>query len=207
MTRVVFLPGASGKRAFWQPVAERLGLGNDALLFAWPGFGDEPADLRIQRLSDLAAYCIHRLDGPSTLIAQSMGGVVALQIALQRPDLVQRLVLCGTSGGIDMARFNAEDWRDAYATEYLPSFNHAPSWFVDDRTDLTAQIASISAPSLLLWGAEDRISPPAAGEYLATLLPDSRFVTVPGGTHALPAEKPDEVALQIAAFLELAVPT
>jgi pimeloyl-ACP methyl ester carboxylesterase len=206
VTRVVFLPGASGKRAFWQPVADRLGIADDALIFAWPGFGDEPPDPGILRLSDLAAFCIDHIDGRCSLVAQSMGGVVALQIALQRPDLVERLVLCGTSGGVDMARFGAEDWRDSYVADYLPSLEQAPRWFVDDRSDLTAGIASISIPTLLLWGAEDRISPPAVGEYLHTLLPDSRFVTVPGATHALATDQPEAVARYVAAFLGIAVP-
>ena len=207
MNRVAFLPGAGGQRAFWQPVTQCLGLGDDAILFAWPGFGDEPPDPAIERLNDLAAYCIERLPGPVDLVAQSMGGVVALQIALSRPDMVRRLVLCGTSGGIDMSRFGAEDWRSAYTAEYLPSFEHAPSWFVDDRGDISAALPAIAAPTLLLWGADDRISPPAVGEYLATLLPDSRLVTVPGGTHAVATEKPEEVAAHIASFLSVKVIT
>jgi pimeloyl-ACP methyl ester carboxylesterase len=208
VVRAAFLPGAGGKRGFWQPVADRLGLGDDALLFAWPGFGDEPPDPTIKRLSDLAAYCIQRIDsdGPYALVAQSMGGVVALQIALKRPDLVQRLVLCGSSGGIDMARFGAEDWRGPYVADYLQSFEHAPTWFVDDRTDLTADIPSISIPTLLLWGADDHTSPPAAGAYLDTLLPDSRFVTIPNSTHAVATEKPEAVARHIASFLGIKVP-
>jgi pimeloyl-ACP methyl ester carboxylesterase len=189
------------------PVAERLGLGEEALFFAWPGFGDEPHDPDIERLSDLAAYCIERLPGPVDLVAQSMGGVVALQIALSRPGLVRRLVLCGTSGGIDMSRFDAEDWRAAYAADYLPSFEHAPGWFVDDRTDISAAMPSIAAPTLLLWGASDRISPPAVGEYLATLLPHSCLVTIEGGTHAFATEKPGEVAAHIASFLSVEVIT
>jgi len=205
VTLIAFLPGAGGKRGFWQPVAARLGLQDDARLFAWPGFGDEPPDASIQHLSGLAAYCIACLPEPAHLVAQSMGGVVALRIALSRPDLVRRLILCGTSGGIDMTPFDAEDWRETYVAEYLPSFEHAPTWFVDDRTDITGAIPSIVAPTLLLWGAEDRTSPPAVGEYLATLLPNSRFVTVPGATHAIATDQPDEVARHIESFLGLKV--
>ena len=38
---------------------------------------------------------------PSTLVGYSLGGRVALHLALARPGLVQRLVLIGATGGID----------------------------------------------------------------------------------------------------------
>jgi pimeloyl-ACP methyl ester carboxylesterase len=200
VTRIAFLPGAGGQRAFWAPVAERLGLGEDALIFAWPGFGDEPPDPAIRRLSDLATLCIERLDGPTDLVAQSMGGVIALQVALARPDLVRRLVLCGTSGGIGLRRFQAQDWRRDYD---LPK--GAPRYFVDDDTDIEASIPGMGQQTLLLWGANDSVVGPVVGERFAALLPNARLVIIEGAGHALAMEKPDQVASHIAAFLDIEV--
>src|SRR5690606_23536537 len=39
--------------------------------------------------------------GPATYVGYSMGGRLALHLALARPDLVRRLVLIGATGGID----------------------------------------------------------------------------------------------------------
>ena len=49
----LFLPGSGGRRAFWEPVAARLTCNGPHVFFAWPAFGDEPADPTIQSLEDL----------------------------------------------------------------------------------------------------------------------------------------------------------
>ena len=46
--RVLFLPGASGAGEFWQPVADLLPESFEKVLFDWPGFGNVPADARVQ---------------------------------------------------------------------------------------------------------------------------------------------------------------
>jgi pimeloyl-ACP methyl ester carboxylesterase len=195
--RVVFLPGASGRRSYWQPVASRLCLGNDAILLGWPGFDDVSADSSVRCLGDLVPYALREADGPIDVVAQSMGGVVAILLALQHPEFVRRLVLCGTSGGIDMSRFETEGWRDGYIGE-MPET--APRWFVDDRTDVTDEIGSIKAETLLLWGEDDRTSPPGVGRYLADLLPFADMRVIPGAGHMVAEEKPDEVAAHVRGF-------
>ena len=64
------------------------------------------------------------MDEPVDLVAQSMGGVIAARIALAQPNLVRRLVLCVTSGGVDMAGLGAADWR----ADYRKSFPNAAAW-------------------------------------------------------------------------------
>jgi poly(3-hydroxyoctanoate) depolymerase len=198
VSKALFLPGAGGRRSFWQPVARQLDARIEATVLGWPGFGDEPRDDSIETLTDLAAFVVERMDEPCDLVAQSMGGVIAMSLALAHPDLVSRLVLTGTSGGIDVSRFGGEDWRAEASTR--ATREQTPAWFIDDRTDLTSQIASISAPVLLIWGEDDRISPPAAGEYLASILPHARFTVVPGD-HDHPSAHPGATAALINQFL------
>jgi pimeloyl-ACP methyl ester carboxylesterase len=198
VTPAVFLPGASGRRSYWQPVAQRACPDGASVLPGWPGFDDEPADPLVRCLTDLPDYVLRRVDGVCDLVAQSMGGVVALMLALQRPERIRRLVLCGTSGGIDMSRFEAEEWRLGYRREMPES---APRWFVDDRSDLTDRLPRLAQRTLLLWGEDDRISPPAVGRHLASLLPNASFQTLSGAGHMLAEEKPDEVAASISAYL------
>lgn len=196
--RTVFLPGAGGRRDFWAPVALRLSTRDDALFLGWPGFGDEPPDETIRSLQDLPAFVLRQFDGPCDLVAQSMGGVVAMLIALGAQDRVHRLVLCATSGGIDMSGFQSEDWRPGYRADISES---TQPWFLDDRSDLTDELAGITAPTLLIWGAEDRVAPPATGYALAGLLRDARLVVVPGAGHDVAQEQAEEVAAHIDAFL------
>lgn len=181
-------------------MASRLAPEIDSVVLGWPGFGDVPRDDSIANLSDLAGYVIARTDGPCDLVAQSMGGVVAMSLALQRPELVRRIVLTGTSGGIDVSQFGAEDWRSGSLTTDINGTESTPSWFIDDHTDLADDIPLITAPALLIWGANDGISPPAAGEYLASLLKDARFEIVPGA-HDHPFANPEATAALVEAFL------
>ena len=196
MTKTIFLPGAGGRRTFWQPVCENLELGENGVCFGWPGFGDELLDPSVHSLSDLTSFVLDRVEGDFNLVAQSMGGVVALQIALAVPERVRKLVLCGTSGGV--GSIPRGDWRPEYLREMPES---TPRWFVDDRTDITTRLHEITAPALLIWGSEDSIVPPEAGRLLASLLPDARVVVVPDAGHDVAVSKAGEVAEHVRAFL------
>jgi pimeloyl-ACP methyl ester carboxylesterase len=180
-------------------VADRLADLGRAHLFGYPGFDGVPRDPNIESLDDLFGWLVERLSpGPSHVIAQSMGGVLAVRLAIEQPERVARLVLVATSGGVDVARLGAAEWRDEY-TAILPD---VPTWFADDRTDLTDRLAEIRAPTLLVWSDADPISPPAVAHRLAGRIPDTRMVTVAGGSHAFASERPDEVASLIRSHLD-----
>ena len=187
---LVFLPGAAGASEFWLPVARRLPDGWRKTLLNWPGAGDEPRDPEIAGFGDLTDRVSRSVDGRIDLIAQSMGGIVALALALQDPQRVRRLVLVATSGGLDVAQFGAADWRDEYRKEYP---NAAP-WISEQRVDHTEFLPTIRVATLLIWGDMDPISPVAIGRRLAQLLPNSDLRVLAGGTHSLAHDRPDEVA-------------
>ena len=194
MRSLVFLPGAGGSASFWQPVAERLADLGHARMFGWPGFGDVPPEPSIGSLDDLFGWLVPRLPpGRSDVIAQSMGGVLAVRLAVEHPDRVARLVLAATSGGVDVMRLGGADWRPAYRAE-LPD---VPAWFIEDRTDLTDRLPEIRARTLILSSDADPICPPAVAQFLLERIPGARAVTVRGGAHAFAHERPDEVAAAI----------
>jgi pimeloyl-ACP methyl ester carboxylesterase len=195
---LVFLPGAGGSASFWRPVADRLTDLGPVHVFGFPGFGDVPADPGITSLDDLFGWLVERLPpGASHVIAQSMGGVLAARLALERPERVARLVLVATSGGVDVARLGAAEWRH----EYRAAMPDVPTWFVDDRTDLTDRLGEIRARTLLVWSDADPISPPSVAHLLAGRIQGARIVTVAGGTHAFASERPEEVAAIIRSHL------
>ena len=198
MPPLVFLPGAGGSASFWRPVADRLADLGRAHLFGYPGFDGVPSDSSIESLDDLFRWLVERLPpGPSHVIAQSMGGVLAARLAIERAELVAHLVLVATSGGIDAARLGAADWR----ADFSAAHPDVPTWFVDDRTDLTDRLREIRAPTLLLWSDADPISPPAVAQHLLTRIPGARLVTIAGGNHGFASERPDEVASIIRSHL------
>jgi len=87
---VVYLPGVDG---------------TGRLLYRQPGLAERftlrcvsyPQDDR-HTYSDLVALGVKQLEdtGPGVVLAESFGGAVALMLALERPDLVRRLVLVNT---------------------------------------------------------------------------------------------------------------
>jgi pimeloyl-ACP methyl ester carboxylesterase len=195
--RVVFLPGASGDASFWAPLAARLPPRLDRVLLAWPGLGNVPPRADVRGVADLLLLTLDAIDRDVALVAQSMGGIVALLATLERPDRVRRLVLTATSGGIDVRRFGAADWRPDYRREY-PG---AAPWISDVAIDLTDRIPTITAPALLLWGDADPISPVSVGQSLASLLPKAHLVVIPGGDHAFARDRVDDVAPHVARHL------
>ncbi len=193
--KLIFLPGAAGSPNFWRTVSDLVHYPASRSLLGWPAFDRVPRDPNVNSIADLVAMVVKEMDRPCALIAQSMGGIVAVQAALERPELLTHLVLAVTSGGVDMS--DAEDWR--------PSFRaanpQAPSWFADYREDLSDRIASIKAPTLLLWGDADPISPVAVGKRLHELLPDSRLDVISGGKHDLAVKFAPEIARLIGEHL------
>ncbi|HEX9285525.1 MAG TPA: alpha/beta hydrolase [Nitrospirales bacterium] len=194
--RVIFLPGASGDGRFWQPVAERLPPCTK-IFIDYPGAGRIPHSPLVRSFDDLVAMTMRHMDRPVDLVAQSMGGVVAVRAALRRPQRVRRLVLTATSGGVNFKSFNHREWRDQYRREY-PS---AADWVTAYRVDLTDQFSHLNVPTLLLWSDTDEISPLAVGKHLATLLPHADLVVVRGGDHMFARDRADEVAPYIARHL------
>ena len=124
---------------------------------------------------------------------------MAMQLALRHHSLVRHLVLTGTSGGVPMAPFNQAEWREDYRREAPNN----PSWFTDDRTDLSKRVANLPIPCLLIFGTRDRVAPLAAGQALARLLPDARLVAIGTDSHFFVRDMPDQVAPHIKEFLGL----
>jgi pimeloyl-ACP methyl ester carboxylesterase len=177
MTKTLFLPGAGASASFWRPVADLTKL--EAEFLSWPGLGDEPPAPDVSGVDDLVAMVLDRMDDPVNVVAQSMGGLVAVKAVLKAPDKVKRLVLTATSGGLPVV--GGADWR----ADYYRAYPNAARWIGDAREDLSDQLASITAPTLLLWGDNDPISPVAVGKRLLSLLPNARLHIVPGGDHDL----------------------
>lgn len=197
MAKVLFLPGAGGSPDFWRPVGARLPEDWPKHYFGWPGLGDQPHDPAIKVIDDLEQLVTARMDGPVDLVAQSMGGVIAARIALRRPALVRRLVLCVTSGGVDMAGLGATDWRP----DYRKSFPNAAVWITSMGASPGLPVERISAPTLLIWGDADPISPAAVGRHLEGRIPNARLEIVTGGGHDVATVQSDRVASLIARHL------
>lgn len=69
-------------------------------------------------------------------------------------------------------------------------------------TDLRAAVATVAAPALVVSGQHDRVTPPQAGAWLATALPQARHRLVPRAGHAPFLSHPEEFCADLADFLQ-----
>lgn len=197
MTHLLFLPGAGGAAEFWHPLGALLPSQYDKTYLNWPGLGHEAYQPGFDSLDALTAHAAAHLRSNTVVVAQSMGGIFALRLALLYPQSVTKLVLTAASGGIDVTRFGAGDWRPAYRAEYP----QAAAWITEARADHTAEIGSIAQPALLLWGDADPVSPVAVGRHLAGLLPKAELHVIAGGTHSFAQEQAAEIAPLVETFV------
>ncbi len=205
MENLIFLPGASGNIQFWQPVLSLLSPHYTKQVIAYPEFGGMPAKAGVRSFDDLQQDVISSIkrlsqEQPSIVIAQSMGGIFAVQAALHLnlcdQKCIKALVLVATSGGIDLSGFEVAEWRKDYQLNFS-----VPEWFVSHYKTLDNQLNQINCPVLLIWGDEDPISPSSVGRYLESQFKQGYLEIVQGGRHDLAFEFAEQVASLIQRFI------
>lgn len=116
----VFLHGWGLHGGVWRGIAESLAASREVTLLDLPGHGhsDMTSDYTLESLAAEVERTLpaSRID----LVGWSLGGMVAIALALAAPARVRRLVLVGSS-----PRFVAgDDWRHAMSTDTLDAFAH-----------------------------------------------------------------------------------
>jgi pimeloyl-ACP methyl ester carboxylesterase len=93
--RVVFVHGLFGQGKNWTTIARGLSDRHRVTLLDLPNHGHSPWTDRVDYLdmAELVATELEHLGEPVTLVGHSMGGKVAMQLALRRPELLRALVV------------------------------------------------------------------------------------------------------------------
>ena len=73
-------------------------------------------------------------------------------------------------------------------------------WPIPDK-GLKKRLHRIQASTLILWGEQDKLTPPAYGPLFASKIAKSQLVTIPGAGHMLPLENTAAWAKEVTAFL------
>ena len=159
-------------------------------------------------LNDMGADTIALMDQlniPNAhLVGASMGGMIAQVAAAQYPDRTRSLIsimsttgaphlpppseeaskrLTGVaSGGEDDAQLQAAYVKRGFYPESMPRQMMA----IFKTGDRSAEVATISAPTLVLHGADDDLIPPPHGKYTAQLIEGSDLVVFEGMGHNIP---------------------
>ncbi len=93
--RVVFVHGLFGQGKNWTTIAKGLAGDHRVTLVDLPNHGHSPWTDRVHYLDmvEMVATELEHLGEPVTLVGHSMGGKVAMQLALRRPELLRALVV------------------------------------------------------------------------------------------------------------------
>ena len=225
----MLIHGAGGSHLSFPAELRRQSAWN-AILPDLPGHGksagNERADVAEYALDALAV--MDALDIESAFIGgHSMGGAVAQCLALEHPRRVNGLALICTGARLPVnpalidaiveqpfATINSLlRWmwsRDAPAelVEVSAAILRSTAPEVIQRDfmacaafDVRARLGEITAPTLVVAGAMDRMTPLALSEELANGVPRAKLATVEGAGHMAHLEQADKVAAELAGFI------
>lgn len=228
---LVLIHGAGGTHRHWGEEIRALP-GRRVVALDLPGHGRSPGPAP-GSIGGHARSVLAALDGlglaSAALAGSSMGGAIAMTLALEAPARVAGLVLVSTGARLRVSPALLQATADPAAfaraadglAEWLfgplaPSslrrelvrnlLAQAPGVAHGDFTacnafDVMSRLGEIRSPTLVVCGAEDRLTPPRYAAFLHEGIPGARLEVVPGAGHLVPLEAPAEVARVIEAFL------
>lgn len=216
------LHGIGGSARQWRPVLAWLTNDVRGIAIDLPGHGDCSLPLGTPA-PDVASYlfeAVRSVGGrsPFVVVGHSLGGVLALYLALHWPADVARLVLLASAARVrphplllsQLAQGELDDHiiSAGLGAGVAPEF---VNWVVEDfrraasrwaageiwgitGTDYTALLSSIRVPTIVAVPTGDQVISPRRGRELAAKIPGARLVLVAATGHYLQLELPALVA-------------
>ena len=185
----------------------------------------------VKALSDYLFEFMNKIGLKSAvLIGNSMGGHIALIFAKEHPEMVDGLILTGSSGlfensmGDSFPRRGDKDYIRKKTEEVFYDPKVATNELVDRvfeiannrisvlkllgyaksaiRHNMANDIQNITIPTCLIWGENDKVTPPHVAEEFNKLMPNSELHWIPLCGHAPMWENPEAFSKIILDWLE-----
>jgi pimeloyl-ACP methyl ester carboxylesterase len=206
---LVCLHGLAASSRWWGAVSGGLEAGGPLHVL------DLPRAVPPEELAPWVAQRLEELRPPVDLVGHSLGALVAVRVAASRPELVRRLILIAPPGIASRGSALAYGW--PLVTSLLrarPRFlmrlaadaaragprNILRGGRYVAAADATAEAERVRAPTLLVWGADDRLVPSVAGDAWLRALPRARLHVIAGASHVPMVEAPAELVAAISTF-------
>lgn len=231
---VVFLHGLFGSPAHWTEVMSLLAPHYRVIAPQLPI--DHRSDRRkngvtsIRELQEVVAELLEGLRLERfVLCGNSLGGLIAIDYALQHPDRVQGLVLAGSAGLYERSltqgvkpkatrEFVRTVIRDIFHDEAMITDPLIDEWYaaISDRDYarfilrlsratrdrcVEEELSKIQAPTLIIWGRNDKITPPYVGEQFRDRIEGATLQFIDECGHSPNLEQPHAFGDLIQAFL------
>ncbi|HEX6431707.1 MAG TPA: alpha/beta hydrolase [Niastella sp.] len=226
---MVLLHGLFGGLSNWTGVVAHFQSTYDIYIPTLPVYDQQGGDQLGSLTNFLESYIDNNNLEHVVLVGNSLGGHVAILYTHRHPEKVNRLVLTGSSGlyentsmGSFPKRSNYDYIRDRVANIfYDPAI--ATDTLVDEVFNITTDarkclgivrmakstqrnyvadlLPQITPSTLLIWGENDKITPPGVAREFESYLPKARLVMLPQCGHAPMMEKPEEFNTILEEFL------
>jgi pimeloyl-ACP methyl ester carboxylesterase len=231
---LLLLHGLFGALSNFQEIIQHFGEKYNVVVPILPIFELPIRKVSVSGLVDyVAAFVEHKSYEKVHVLGNSLGGHIALLYVLGHPAMVSSVTLTGSSGLFESAMGSSFPKRGDYdfikkkteSTFYRPEV--ATKELVDEvydivndrlkairiiataksavRHNLGDKLHEVKAPTLLVWGADDTITPPFVGEKFNELIEDSQLFLVPECGHAPMMERPEIFNRHLEEFLESVV--
>jgi pimeloyl-ACP methyl ester carboxylesterase len=228
---MLLLPGIGGDHLVWPAEIRRLpGICTFALDL--PGHGKSSGVGR-QSAEDYAQSVVDFMDNiglwKAVFIGHSMGGAVALTLALDHPDRTAGLGLISSGARLpilpeilenaaspstfpfavqDLHTLSCGDNTSPRLVEQnlkrlmalRPTLFHG-DLLTCDRFDMSERVASIQVPVLVICGMEDKLTPVRYSTSLAAQIPGAALQTIDKAGHLVMLEQPQRMAKILSVFL------
>jgi pimeloyl-ACP methyl ester carboxylesterase len=230
---VLFVHGAGGNAKLWQPYLDRLSARHSPLAIDLPGHGRSGG---LEGLKAIDAYreFIKKFAEllslrPFVFVGHSMGGAIALDLALHYPEKLCGLVLVATGARLRVAPQTLENLKKAMEgkirlpfdrSAYSPHTSDEMVRMIErqrastdvrvryfnmkacDAFDVMDKINQIRIPALVLCGKDDVVTPVKYAEYLQKQIPHAQLVLIDKAGHWLPAEQFEPMVQALESFLD-----
>lgn len=217
---IILLHGLLGNLSNWKSVYDRFQNQFEIHIPVLPIFDENKENDLDYLVNFLDIYIKNKKLSNLTLIGNSLGGHVAVLYLNKFPQNVVNLVLTGSSGLYENNMLGSFPRRHDY--EYIKHrveytfYNDeiASKELVDEvfdvvsdnrkcfqiiktakttqRNYVTKELKEIQIPALLIWGEDDKITPPKVAEEFKELLPNAELYYINQCGHAPMMEKPLE---------------
>jgi pimeloyl-ACP methyl ester carboxylesterase len=228
---VVLIHGAGGTHLSWPPQIRRIP-GYRMIAPDLPGHGKSTGrgHQTIEAYASVLLALLEELNiNRAAFIGHSMGGLIALNLALEHPDRVAALGLISSGARLPVATEILENAASsttfhkavsALAAGFFTAhadtnmvrlveadwMNNRPSVLHGDLLacstfDVVNRVGEIHVPALVCCGTEDRLAPIRYSQFLANEIKNSKLEFIPGAAHLVMLEQPDAFTQAVEKFL------
>ena len=221
---IFFIHGAGANPSVWRLQTAHF---KDSVAVELPGHPNGSGLTAVDEYARVVGYMIDEKAPTAPIIAgHSMGGAIAIELALRGREL-RGLVLVGTGARLRVRPEFLAKVRENYgeASKLLASWSVSPSadptvvdriardlmrvrpevtlgdFMACDKFDRMDRVQEITCRTLVVCGAEDRMTPRKYSEYLHERIKNSELAIIPGAGHSVMLEKPRDFDRVLEAFL------